>query len=141
VYVANKDSKKQVDHTSKLKGDVNSIYHDGPVTITKDGRTMYFSRNNANNLGKEYDKKGISNVKIYRATFRDSIWTDIEDLSINNKEYSTQHPALSPDNKKLFFTSDMPGGYGGSDIYVVDINADGTLGSPKNLGNVVNTKD
>ncbi|WP_238987223.1 OmpA family protein [Confluentibacter flavum] len=141
VYVTSKDSKKQVDHTSKLKGDVNSIYHDGPVTITKDGRNMYFSRNNANNLGKEYDKKGISNVKIYRATFKDSIWTDIEDLSINNKEYSTQHPALSPDNKKLYFTSDMPGGYGGSDIYVVDINADGTLGTPKNLGNVVNTKN
>lgn len=141
VYVTNKDSKKQVDHTSKLKGDVNSIYHDGPVTITKDGRNMYFSRNNATNLGKEYDKKGISNMKIYRATFKDSIWTDVEDLSINNKEYSTQHPALSPDNKKLYFTSDMPGGYGGSDIYVVDINADGTLGTPKNLGNVVNTKD
>lgn len=141
VYITNKDSKKQVDHTSKLKGDVNSIYHDGPVAITRDGKTMYFSRNNANNLGKEYDQKGISNVKIYRATFKDGIWTDIEDLSINNKEYSTQHPALSPDNKKLYFTSDMPSSYGGSDIYVVDINTDGTLGTPKNLGNIVNTKD
>ncbi|WP_232731988.1 OmpA family protein [Confluentibacter lentus] len=141
VYVTDKDTKKQVDFTSKLKGDVNSIYHDGPIAITNDGRTMYFSRNNANELGKEIDKNGISNVKIYRATLRDSLWTDIEDLSINNKEYSTQHPALSPDNTKLYFTSDMPGGFGGSDIYVVDINPDGTFGTPKNLGNVVNTKN
>src|SRR5690606_7140964 len=140
VYVTSKDTKKQVDHTSKLKGDVNSMYHDGPVAITNDGRTMYFSRNNANDLGKENDKNGISNVKIYRATLKDSLWTDIEDLSINNKEYSTQHPALNPDNTKLYFTSDMPDGYGGSDIYVVDINPDGSLGAPKNLGNVVNTK-
>jgi outer membrane protein OmpA-like peptidoglycan-associated protein len=140
VYATNKDTKKQVDHTSKLKGDVNSIYHDGPVTITNDGKTMYFSRNNANELGKENDKNGISNVKIYRATLKDSLWTDIEDLSINNKEYSTQHPALNPENTKLYFTSDMPDGYGGSDIYVVDINPDGSLGTPKNLGNVVNTK-
>lgn len=142
IYVTDKETKRQIDvHTSKLKGDVNSIYHDGPIAITNDGLKMYFSRNNANELGKEKDKKGISNVKIYRATYRDSIWTDIEDLSINNKEYSTQHPALSPDNKKLYFSSDMPGGYGKSDIYVVDINADGSLGTPKNLGNIVNTKD
>src|SRR5690606_18300053 len=142
IYVTDKETKRQIDvHTSKLKGDVNSIYHDGPIAITNDGRTMYFSRNNANELGKEKDKKGISNVKIYRATLRDSLWTDIEDLSINNKEYSTQHPALSPDNTKLYFTSDMPGGYGGSDIYVVDIYPDGSLGTPKNLGSVVNTKN
>ncbi|MBU3822998.1 OmpA family protein [Flavobacteriaceae bacterium XHP0103] len=141
VYVTDKDSKKQVDHTSKLKGDVNSIYHDGPIAITNDGKTMYFSRNNATSLGREGDKRGISHVKIYRATFKDSIWTDVEDLSINNKAYSTQHPALSPDNKKLYFTSDMPGGYGGSDIYVVDINADGSLGTPENLGDVINTKN
>ncbi len=141
VYVTPKDTKKQVDFSSKLKGDVNSIYHDGPIAMTNDGHTMYFSRNNANELGKENDKKGISNVKIYRATLRDSLWTDIEDLPINNKEYSTQHPALSPDNTKLYFTSDMPGGFGGSDIYVVEINPDGTLGTPKNLGDVVNTKN
>ncbi len=141
IYVAEKGSKKRVDHSQKLKGDINSIYHDGPLAITNDGKTMYFSRNAANKYGQENDKKGISNVKIYRATYKDSIWTDVEDLSINNKEYSTQHPALNKDNTKLYFTSDMPGGYGGSDIYVVDINPDGSLGTPKNLGNVVNTKN
>ena len=141
VYVAEVGSKKIADHTDKLKGDVNSIYHDGPVTITKDGLTMYFSRNNIDENGLSKDKRGISNMKIYRATLRDSIWTDIEDLPINNKEYSVQHPALNKDDTKLYFSSDMPGGLGGSDIYVVDINPDGTLGVPTNVGDVVNTKN
>jgi hypothetical protein len=72
---------------------------------------------------------------------KDSIWTDIEDLSINHTEYSTQHPALNMDDSKLYFSSDWPGGVGGSDIYVVDINPDGTLGVPINAGEVVNTKN
>ena len=141
VYVADVGTKTNVDHTAKIKGDVNSIYHDGPVTITKDGKTMYFSRNNLDEYGLSKDKKGISNMKIYKATFRDSIWTDIEDLSINHAEYSTQHPALNKDDSKLYFTSDLPGGFGGSDIYIADINPDGTLGVPKNLGEVINTKN
>jgi outer membrane protein OmpA-like peptidoglycan-associated protein/tetratricopeptide (TPR) repeat protein len=141
VYVAEVGTRRNVDHTAKLKGDVNSIYHDGPVTITKDGKTMYFSRNNLNDNGLYKDKRGISNMKIYRATLKDSIWTDIEDLSINHTEYSTQHPALNMDDSKLYFSSDWPGGVGGSDIYVVDINPDGTLGVPINAGEVVNTKN
>ena len=141
VYVAEVGTRRNVDHTAKLKGEVNSIYHDGPVTITKDGKTMYFSRNNLDDNGLSKDKRGISNMKIYRATLKDSIWTDIEDLSINHTEYSTQHPALNMDDTKLYFSSDWPGGLGGSDIYVVDINPDGTLGVPINAGEVVNTKN
>ncbi|RED49305.1 OmpA family protein [Seonamhaeicola aphaedonensis] len=139
VYAVDKDSKEPADHTSKLKGDVNSIYHDGPVTITNDGNTMYFTRNSFIKNVYDSNSKGINQVKIYRATLKDSIWSDVEDLSINDSEFSTQHPALSPDNKKLYFASDRPGGVGASDIYVVDINDDGSLGEPKNLGNVVNT--
>ena len=139
VYVAEKGSKKRITHASKLKGDINSIYHDGPVTITNDGKTMYFSRNAANKFGKENDKKGISSINIYKATFIDGIWTNVEALPLNSKNYSTQHPALNRDNTKLYFSSDMPGGEGGSDIYYVDINPDGSYGAPVNLGNIVNT--
>ncbi|WP_338359848.1 OmpA family protein [Yeosuana marina] len=138
VYVTDVGSKK-VDHTSKLKGDVNSIYHDGPVTITKDGHTMYFSRNNYKQDIEGRDKKGMINMKLYRATLVDSLWTNIEDLSINSNDYSNQHAALNTDDTKLYFSSDRPGGYGGSDIYYVDINPDGTLGTPVNVGNIVNT--
>jgi outer membrane protein OmpA-like peptidoglycan-associated protein/tetratricopeptide (TPR) repeat protein len=140
VYVTPKNG-RAVDYKSKVKGDVNSIYHDGPVTLTKDGKTMYFSRNNVKENIQGTDKNGISQVKIYRATLKDTLWTNIEDLSINNSEYSVQHPALNNDDTKLYFASDMPEGHGGSDIYVANINPDGSLGSPKNIGNVVNTKN
>ncbi|GAB1858492.1 OmpA family protein [Flavobacteriaceae bacterium MHTCC 0001] len=141
IYVADKGSRRRVDHTSKLKGDINSIYHDGPVAITKDGKTMYFSRNAANKFGKETDNQGISHMGIYKATLRDSIWTDVEKLAISNNNYSVQHPALNRDNTKLYFSSDMPGGYGGSDIYYIDLTVADSLRVPKNLGKVVNTKD
>ena len=138
IYVTAVGSKK-VDHTSKLRGEVNSIYHDGPVTITKDGNTMYFSSNNYKNNIEGRDKKGLINMKIYRATLKDSVWTNVEDLSINSSDYSTQHAALNTSDTKLYFSSDRPGGFGGSDIYVVDINPNGTLGTPTNVGNIVNT--
>ncbi|GAA3655368.1 OmpA family protein [Flavivirga jejuensis] len=140
VYVTDVGSKRNVDHTGKIKGDINSVYHDGPVTITKDGRTMYFSRNNFTEGVEVKDKKGLTNMKIYRATLVDSLWTNIEDLSINGDDFSTQHPALNIDDTKLYFTSDRPGTKGGSDIWVININPDGTLTDLQNLGNVVNTE-
>jgi len=140
IYVTKAGSKSNVDHTAKLPGDVNSIYHDGPVTITKDGKTMYFSRNNFKNNIEIKDKKGLTNMKIYRATFVDSLWTNVEDLSINGDNFSTQHAALNTDDTKLYFTSDRPGTIGGSDIWTVDIAQDGTLGNIQNLGDIINTE-
>ncbi|TXE15234.1 OmpA family protein [Seonamhaeicola algicola] len=140
IYVTDVKSRRNVNHTGKLKGDVNSIYHDGPVTITKNGKHMYFSSNNFQKDIEKKDSKGMTNMKIYRATYRDSTWTDVEDLSINSDNYSTQHAALNKDDSKLYFASDRPGGFGGSDIYVVDINPDGSLGEPKNLGGIINTE-
>lgn len=129
-----------VDHSAKIKGDVNSIYHDGPVVITKDGKTMYFSRNNYIKDEKT-KKKELTNVKIFRATRVGQEWKNIEDLSINGDGFSTQHPALNKDETKLYFSSDREGTYGGSDIWMVDINDDGTLSSDiQNLGNIVNTE-
>ncbi|WP_233783270.1 OmpA family protein [Flavivirga eckloniae] len=141
IYVADVGTRRNVNHSAKIKGDVNSIYHDGPVTITKNGHTMYFSSNNfTKEAGERKDRKGLTNMKIYRATLQDSVWTNIEDLSINSDDFSTQHAALNVDETKLYFASDRPGGYGGSDIYEVDINPDGSLGEPQNVGNIVNTE-
>lgn len=139
IYTANSRTDSIINHKSKIKGDINSIYHDGPLTITKDGKTMYFSRNdfNKNELGK--DEEGMTHLKIYKASLVDGLWTNVEDLNFNSNSYSTGHPALNNDDTKLYFTSDMSGGFGGSDIYYVDINTDGSLGKPQNLGSVVNT--
>jgi outer membrane protein OmpA-like peptidoglycan-associated protein/tetratricopeptide (TPR) repeat protein len=141
VYVFDKTVKggNEVDHNSKVKGDVNSIFHDGPVVLSNDGKTMYFSRNNFNKNVEGKDDKGITNLKIFRATLQDSLWTDLEDLHFNSDDYSVGHPALNSDETKLYFASDMPGGQGGSDIYYASISEDGSIGEPQNLGDVVNT--
>lgn len=141
IYVAEAGTKRNVDYTAKVQGDVNSIFHDGPVTITKDGKTMYFSRNNFKDDVEIKDKSGLTNMKIYRATLVDSLWTNIEDLSINGDEFSTQHAALNNDDTKLYFTSDRPGTYGGSDIWSVDIATDSSLNNLQNLGDVINTEN
>ncbi len=140
IYVTDKSANDSiVDHKSKLKGDINSIYHEGPVTITKDGKTIYFSRNNfsKNVLGK--DDEGMTNLKIYKASLIEDKWTNIEELPFNSNDFSNGHPALNNDGTKLYFASNMPDGFGGTDIYHVDINSDGTFGKPQNMGNIVNT--
>ena len=142
VYVIDKDAKTSKPfYKSKLQGDVNSIYHDGPVTISPDGKTMYFSRNNFVEKTLKKDKKGISNLKIYKASLIDSLWTNVEELNFNSDEYSCGHPALNRDGTKLYFASDMPGSLGGSDIFYVDMDSNGNFGDPINLGDVVNTDE
>ncbi|MFD2725627.1 OmpA family protein [Hyunsoonleella rubra] len=141
MYVTKKDADTIIHHKSKLKGDVNSRFHDGPAIVTKDGKTMYFSRNNFGKYGLKQDKDGISNLKIFRASLVDGEWTNLEELPFGSTEYSVGHPALSNDESKLYFASDMPGGFGGSDIYYVDINDDGTFGPLQNAGEIINTKD
>ncbi len=116
-----------------VAGDVNSKRHEGRVVITKDNKTMYFTRAD----GKR--DNGKVNLKIYRATKVNDSWEDVTKLSINDKEYSSSQVALSPDEKTLYFSSDRPGGYGQSDIYKVAINADGSFGEPVNLGSQINT--
>ncbi|TGV01143.1 OmpA family protein [Flavivirga rizhaonensis] len=140
IYVTDKNANDSiVDHKSKLKGDLNSIYHEGPITITKDGKTIYFSRNNYNEniLGK--DEEGMTNLKIYKASLIEDEWTNIEELPFNSNDFSNGHPALNSDGTKLYFASNMPDGFGGTDIYSVEINNDGSFGTPQNLGNIVNT--
>ena len=141
MYVTEVGSKKNVDHTNKVKGDVNSIYHDGPLTITKDGNTMYFSRNNFKDEIEVKDGNGMTNMKIYRATLVNGEWTNVEDLPINSGDFSTQHPALNIDDTKLYFASDRPGTKGGSDIWSIDIQPDGSLINLKNAGDVINTEN
>ncbi|SDS64903.1 WD40-like Beta Propeller Repeat [Gillisia sp. Hel1_33_143] len=125
---------------SPISGDVNSVLHDGPLSITNDGKYLYFTRNNyINNKEGKKDKKSTNNLKIYRATNLNGSWKEVVELPFNDNEYSVGHPSLSSDNKSLYFTSDMPGGQGGTDIYKVEITGDNTYGVPVNLGKEINT--
>lgn len=118
--------------------DLKSPMHESNAVFTKDGKFMYFTRNNSNNgrRGKNTDK--ISNIQIFRAEFVKNIWTNIKALPFNSPDYSVEHPALSPDEKTLYFASDMPGTLGSFDIFSVSI--DGMVyGKPMNLGENINT--
>ncbi len=124
----------------KLEGDVNTIQHDGPATFSADGTKMYFSRNNFYENKKITNDKGVMLMGIFSAELIDGKWTNIKPSNLNNANYIVYHPSLSQDGKKLYFSSDMPGGLGGTDIYVSDVNPDGSLGTPTNLGNIINTE-
>ena len=124
----------------KVKGNVNTKFHEGQVSVSKDGKTMFFTRNNYTNNKKGKDTAGTNNLKIYRAKLdKKNKWTNITEIPFNNTNYSVGHPSLSADEKTLYFASDMPGGFGKSDIYKVSVNGD-SYGTPVNLGNRINTE-
>src|SRR5690554_2214816 len=123
-----------------VAGEINSRYHEGPMTISRDGKTMYFSRNNYYHKTKTKDKEGVNHLQIYKAEYLNGQWTNIQDLPFNNDNYSVSHPALSPDGKTLYFASDMPGGFGKSDLYSVSIHDNGSYGEVENLGPIINTE-
>ncbi len=120
---------------------VNSDFHEASIAITKDGKTMYFTRDNVSKSTKKlkYDKQGTTHLKLYKATYNGEKWTDVVELPFNDEIYSTGHPALSPDEKQLFFVSDRKDGKGATDIYVVDIDGD-SYSEPRNLGDKINTE-
>lgn len=124
-----------------LKRKINSKFNESSAVFTKDGNTMYFTRNNFTDGKQRMDASKITLLKLYKATMgSDGSWVDVQELPFNSNQYSCAHPALSPDEKTLYFASDMPGSVGQSDIFKVAINADGTFGTPTSLGGGINTE-
>jgi outer membrane protein OmpA-like peptidoglycan-associated protein len=121
--------------------EINSAYNEGPLCFTKDGKTIYFTRNL---LGKkntlETGKQNVNNFEIYRSTLINDKWSDPQLLSFDNKNFSVGHPALSKDEKRLYFVSDRPGGFGGTDIYYSNL-VDGEWSRPVNAGPTINTSE
>ncbi|MEO1262423.1 MAG: OmpA family protein [Bacteroidota bacterium] len=118
---------------------INSQVHEGPVSFSRDGNLLYFTRNNLEGgIPKTNTKKDKVTLKIYEARRGQYDWQEIKSLPFNNKEYSCVHPSLSSDGSRLFFASDMPGGYGGYDLYYADRKTD-SWSKPVNLGSGVNT--
>lgn len=118
----------------------NSKYHESTPVFTSDGNTMYFTRNNYVNGKKGKDQKNTILLKIFKATKVDEKWENIVELPFNSNQYNCAHPALSPDEKTLYFSSNMPGSFGMSDLYKVALLPDGSYGKPINLGPQINTE-
>lgn len=139
IYTAQKKN-DEGDLTSpkKFSKNINTKYHEASMAFSPDQKTIYFTRNNYGKRLKR-GKNGINHLKIYRSRLVNGEWTRAEELPFNSEDYSTGHPTVSPDGKKMYFVSDRPGGFGETDIYVVDIYPDGGFSEPKNLGRTINT--
>lgn len=124
----------------KIKSEINTKFHEASPVFTKDGQTVYFTRNNYLDGKKGKNEEKVTLIKIYSAKLENNKWTKITELPFNSNNYSTAHPALSPDEKTLYFASDMPGAAGQSDLFKVSINGGGSYGTPINLGNTINTE-
>lgn len=139
LFFAEKTKSGDLVNVKPFSDEINTKLHESNAVFTKDGKTMYFTRNNSKNRGKVKYANKIAHLKIYKAMLVDGTWTNITELPFNSKDYSVEHPALSPDESQLYFASDMPGSIGSFDLFVVDIFPNGTYGRPKNLGSKINT--
>ena len=138
LYKVDADSSSK-ESVTKLSA-VNSRLHESTSVVSSDGSVIYFTRNNFVEGKTKRDEKGFIRLKIFRAQWTENGWDVLEELPFNSDAYSVAHPTLSPDDKTLYFASDMPGTYGQSDIFKVSVNDDGTFGNPENLGPEVNTE-
>lgn len=139
LYQADVDENQDLKNVVPFSENINTKMHESNAIFTNDGKTMYFTRNNFDSGKKIQDKNKVTQLKIYKAQFINNKWANIAELPFNSNDYSVEHPALSPDEKELYFASDMPGTIGSFDLFAVDINNDGTYGNPKNLGPKINT--
>ena len=120
---------------------LNTKWHDGPASVTANGKTMYYGSESFNEKEFTKDKAKLSKfgkIYLYKATFEDGQWTNSKPLPFNNASYDVRNPSVSKDGKTLYFSSNMPGGFGGEDLWKVAINGD-TYGKPENLGSKINT--
>lgn len=138
LYSAEMGSEGVLTTAERFGKSLNSRFHESTPAFSKDGQTVYFTRNNfLTKKGK--DKDGAVLLKLYKATLNGDKWENITELPFNSDQYSVAHPAISADGKTLYFVSNMPGTIGQSDIFKVAINGD-TYGTPENLGNTINTE-
>ncbi len=124
----------EIKYSKKVKMDFTSEFNQSNVAFSADLKYVYFTQNSVVSRNK------VLNLKLYKASVSQTgQWTNIKELPFNSPKYNCAHPTLNDDGTKLYFSSNMPGGYGHSDLYVVDILAGNKYGTPKNLGAYINS--
>jgi len=144
LYQSNFEEEGATYSKPTLMSGLNSVYHEGPLTMTRDGKTVYFSSESFNE--KMFEKNKARKVKygqvnLFKASNDNGKWINIMPLPFNGKSYSVSNPSISKDGSTLYFASNMPGSIGGLDIWKASVNTDGSFGTPMNLGDKVNTTE
>jgi len=136
IYLATIDSNLHFTSIEKFYKDINKKYHEGPASFNQNGDFMAFTRNNYKGKSQE----GIIKLQLFTSEFKDKIWQKPVPMTFNSSEYSVGHGSLTADGKIMYFASDMPGGFGGVDLYRLYRKADGRWSDPENLGDKINTE-
>jgi outer membrane protein OmpA-like peptidoglycan-associated protein len=140
LYVAERNTADgSLFNDSQFLPNMMDRYHEATVTFAPDLRTFYYTTNIVSKNKPILDKERTNNLQIIQGTIEDGKLIKSDKVFFSNPKYSVGHPALSEDGKWLFFASDMPGGSGGTDLYVAQIAEDGTMNTPQNLGPTINT--
>lgn len=138
MYMTEKDASGKYEKPTIFLEDFSTKFNDGPFCASKDGQTIFFTRNSTSKKTKSLD--GSQKLRIFQASIIKGDIQSLMDLKFNSNEYNCAHPAISADGKTLFFSSDMGGGQGGMDIWYCKLDAGGAWGTPVNMGDKVNTK-
>jgi outer membrane protein OmpA-like peptidoglycan-associated protein/tetratricopeptide (TPR) repeat protein len=138
MYLTEKDAFGQYDTPAMFVAEYATKFNDGPFSTSKDGNTIFFTRNGTSK--KEQSLDGSQKLKIFQANIIKDDLQSLMSLKFNSNEYNCAHPSVSADGKTLYFASDMGGGQGGMDIWYCKLDASGAWGNPVNMGEKVNTK-
>ena len=144
LYQSSYNEKEASYSEPTLVSDLNSMYHEGPLTMTQDGKTLFFSSESFNDklFTKNSEKKiKYGQVNLYKARNDNGSWVDIAPLPLNSSSYSVSNPSISSEGSTLYFSSNMPGTLGGLDIWKVAVYPDGSYGPAENLGSKINTSE
>ena len=136
LYQADLTEGNNLTNVRKFNEVINKKYHDAPVTFNSKGDYMLVTRN-------IYSEDNLEDNKLwlYESHLIDGqYWDEPQPLYFNSKHYSTGQASLSPDGKVMYFVSDRPGGFGGTDIYKSVKGKDGKWSSPENLGSKINSE-
>lgn len=136
LYVANNDGTNTLSDVAIFNSKLNGKFHEGPATFSKDGTFMVYTRNNYD----QKDSTGVVRLQMFSMEFVDGEWQNETEITFNNAQYSVGHGSLTADGKTLYFASDMPGGFGGVDIYKSTRREDGSWNEPVNMGDKINTE-
>jgi outer membrane protein OmpA-like peptidoglycan-associated protein/tetratricopeptide (TPR) repeat protein len=137
LYAASLGRDNSLSNAEVFAQEIQTQYHESDPIFTKDGKTMYFTRSTVDKSNKKSDRSIL--LKIYKANLVNQKWDNITPLGFNSNLYNCAHPALSLDEKTLYFVSDMPGGFGDTDIYKLPVVNEMKSSGMVNLGSVVNT--
>lgn len=140
LFYAEKTDKGNWIDPEPLRGNVDGRFNEGPAVFTSDNNTMFFTRNNYLSNKVEKNKKNVNVLKIFRADRENGEWKVKGAMPFNSDDYSVCHPAINSQGNVIIFSSDIPWGYGGMDLYMVRFEGNNTWSKPVNLGAAVNTE-